>query len=270
MTTLLRSFLPLLLLLAAIGVAMNTATFAAPASPAPAPGSAPDAKAEQGFALVELFTSEGCSSCPSADALLARLAGDAHKSGQNVHCLSFHVDYWDRLGWKDPFSDAAYSRRQEEYARVLKIRGPYTPQMVVNGAREFVGSDRPIAEQAIEEGLSRPAAVPIELSVVAEEKTIAVECKLHKDVPVGAVLCVAWAQGNAYSSPDRGENGGRKLRHVNVVRDFRVIELKVPFEGKLTLKRPDPRDGVVVAFVQEGKTGRVIGVAAKPVLTEKP
>src|SRR5207344_36570 len=94
--------------------------------------SAPTAPPDHGIALVELFTSEGCSSCPRADALLERLAADAATSGRPVYCLSFHVDYWDHLGWKDRFSSAAFTERQGEYAKRLGATSLYTPQMVVN------------------------------------------------------------------------------------------------------------------------------------------
>src|SRR5439155_1000874 len=101
-----------------------------------------------GFALLELFTSEGCSSCPPADALLARLASEARRSGRRVYALSFHVDYWDRLGWKDRFSSAAFTQRQGDYARRFRLASLYTPQLVVNGAQEIVGSDAPRVEVA--------------------------------------------------------------------------------------------------------------------------
>ena len=94
------------------------------------------------FAVVELFTSEGCSSCPPADNLLGEIVKDAQKGQQRVYCLSFHVDYWNSLGWRDPYSDPAFSRRQREYARAFESVQVYTPQMVVNGSTGFVGSDR--------------------------------------------------------------------------------------------------------------------------------
>src|SRR5579859_6695441 len=111
-------------------------------------GMAPAAK---GFAVVELFTSEGCSSCPAADALVATVQKE--DKDLPVYILSFHVDYWDRLGWKDAFSDAAYSDRQREYARWLRLSSVYTPQVVVNGHQEFVGSDAVKLREAISNGL---------------------------------------------------------------------------------------------------------------------
>jgi hypothetical protein len=93
------------------------------------------------FAVVELFTSEGCSSCPPADRLLARIADEAAHSGQPVYALAFHVGYWDRLEWSDRFADPAFSRRQERYAAALGMPAVYTPEMIVNGRASFVGSD---------------------------------------------------------------------------------------------------------------------------------
>src|SRR5262245_18067196 len=95
------------------------------------------------FALVELYTSEGCSSCPPADALLSKLVDAARRDGSRVFALAFHVDYWNRLGWRDPFSDPAFSERQSMYAKSFEPR--YTPQMVVNGVQSFVGSDERLA-----------------------------------------------------------------------------------------------------------------------------
>ena len=109
-----------------------------------------------GFAVVELFTSEGCSSCPPADKLLGQIDERARADGSRVFPLAFHVDYWNHLGWTDPFSSEASSNRQRDYGRALHLESIYTPQMIVNGEREFVGSNGEIAEKAVSEALSRP------------------------------------------------------------------------------------------------------------------
>ena len=93
------------------------------------------------IAVIELFTSQGCSSCPSADKLLAQTLSDAKRDNKLIIALSFHVDYWNRLGWTDPFSDKKYSQRQSDYASAMQLRSVYTPQMIVNGSTEFVGSN---------------------------------------------------------------------------------------------------------------------------------
>src|SRR5215471_15651099 len=110
--------------------------------------------------MVELFTSEGCSSCPPADALLAELA-----TRPALLALSFHVDYWDRLGWKDPFSSAAATRRQDRYARLLGLAAVYTPQIVVDGHWQAIGSDRDAVAQALAEARQAAAAVPMTLAL---------------------------------------------------------------------------------------------------------
>ena len=115
------------------------------------------------FAVVELFTSEGCSSCPPADDLLGEIVKDAQKGQQRVYCLSFHVDYWNSLGWRDLYSDPAFSRRQLEYAMAFKSDQIYTPQMVVNGSTGFVGSDRTPRKQ-IDAALKQPVRAAVKLS----------------------------------------------------------------------------------------------------------
>ena len=214
----------------------------------------------QGFALVELFTSEGCSSCPPADELLAQLADEARRSGDAVYCLSFHVDYWDSLGWKDPYSDPAFTGRQADYARFLGVRGPYTPQMVINGSDQFVGSGAAQARKSIRAFLARKAAVALTLTTAAGERTITVDWKLA-GAPTGALLHLAWAQAEGHSSPDRGENAARKLRHVQVVRVFRTVELGPEFAGSVTLTPPSVDGGSVIGFVQDARTGKILAAA---------
>src|SRR5436305_253879 len=114
---------------------------------------------ENGIAVVELFTSEGCSSCPPADELLSDLKTSMR--GKNIFLLAFHVDYWNYLGWNDRFSDAAFSKRQSHYADVLHAE-VYTPQMIVNGQKVFVGSKRSEAEDAIADALKNPTTIKIQ------------------------------------------------------------------------------------------------------------
>lgn len=201
--------------------------------------------------LVELFTSEGCSSCPPADALLERLDKDA-----NVIVLSEHVDYWNDIGWRDPFSDARYSERQSRYADRFKGQGVYTPQMVVDGSREFVGSDARAADAAIR--TARPK-VPVQLQ---SDGSGGVRVSIAESANSGDVL-IAFARNEAASAVSAGENRGRKLHHVAVVREIRTAgELKpgAQFEKRITLPA-DPANLRVIAWVQEHGQGRVLGVA---------
>ena len=213
--------------------------------------------AGDGIAVVELFTSEGCSSCPPADALLGEIVKDAERSGRRVYCLSMHVDYWNRLGWKDPYSDATYSRRQRVYGKRMKLRGVYTPQMLVNGTEQFVGSDRGKATQAINAALAQKVSASVELAAKVDGHKVNVSYKVAGVVD-DAVLCVAYVQKHAVSHPDRGENGGRKLEHFNVVREFQIVKLDGAGEGELTLTRPNDAAGQVIGFVQKAD-GRIAG-----------
>jgi hypothetical protein len=114
-----------------------------------------EAMSQKPFALVELFTSEGCSSCPPADELLSSVKNNALKNGQNIITLSYHVDYWNKLGWKDPYSKHQYTVRQENYSRVIPGKEMYTPQAIVNGEYAFVGSNKTAMKENIEKGLRK-------------------------------------------------------------------------------------------------------------------
>src|ERR1700748_300945 len=115
----------------------------------------------KGFAVVELFTSEGCSSCPPADAVVAKLQKES--AGKPIYILAYHVDYWNHLGWKDVFSDADYSKRQRDYAKTLNISSVYTPQIVVNGKTELVGSEEEALHNAIKSALQKDALAQLTL-----------------------------------------------------------------------------------------------------------
>lgn len=215
-------------------------------------------------AVVELFTSEGCSSCPPADALLGDLAAEARDRRLPVYCLAFHVDYWDRLGWKDPFSSAAYSDRQWAYARSTNSTDVYTPEMIVNGTERFVGSDRARAARAIEAALARPAEARVELRPLPEDGAAAQTTRGATSpvarfgfsvfgAPSTAVLRVAAVEGGLVSHVARGENSGRVLRHENVVRAFLTVPLKDRTEGTIAVPIPRAAAGqrtAVIAFVQ--------------------
>lgn len=208
-------------------------------------------------AVVELFTSEGCSSCPPADRLLRDLAarGDAR-----LFPLAFHVDYWNRLGWRDPFSDAAYSRRQRAYARAVGSGRVYTPQMIVNGQREFVGSRRGEAERAIQHALDAPSRATVELTASVTSRTVTVDYGVS-NAPKDAVLHLALVQREAEQDIPRGENAGRTLRHANVVRAFETVPAAT---GRQVLALPDDlaaENAAVIGYAQDPATMEVIGAA---------
>jgi hypothetical protein len=222
--------------------------------------------------LLELFTSEGCSSCPPADRLLELLDQQQPVPGADLIVLSEHVDYWDRLGWKDPFSSPLFSARQQEYSYRLHGEGVYTPQLVVDGRFGFVGSDGHEAAAAIQEAIHDPK-IPIAISNVSRDRN---QLTAHVEVP-GAhqslsggrgILYLALADNRAESHVVRGENAGRALTHVGVTRVLKrvdTLDLGVDTARDITLAI-QPEVGVngsrLVAFIQDIKTGRVLAVKA--------
>ncbi|MCG5470841.1 DUF1223 domain-containing protein [Micromonospora sp. LAH09] len=217
-----------------------------------------------GFAVVEMFTSQGCSSCPPAEELLTEIERDARERGQPVFGLGFHVDYWDYLGWADQFADAAYTARQEAYARAFGSGRLYTPQMIVNGTDEFVGSDRRRAAGAIDSALTTTATTTLTLSASdVGGPRVTLDYRVDQP-PEGAVLNVAIVQRGLDSEIARGENAGRTLRQDNVVRAFTSVGADAE-GGRMELVVPpdlDPRSATVVGYVQESGNGAVIGATA--------
>ena len=198
--------------------------------------------------LVELFTSEGCSSCPPADRLLQQL------DPQTI-VLSEHVDYWDHLGWRDPYSSHAFTERQETYARLFGIDGPYTPQMVVDGAAQFVGSDAHRAAEEIDKAGRRPRT---DLHLVRTASGVHVE--VANAAGAGDVM-LALADDSDASQVRAGENKGRNLQHVAVVRSLRKIgSVKRGGSFATDLDLPGSAQRVVV-FVQESGQARISGAA---------
>src|SRR5580693_1379536 len=171
--------------------------------------------------LLELFTSEGCSSCPPADALLAELAGRS-----DVLALSFHVDYWDRLGWKDPFSSPDATRRQHGYADLLGLATVYTPQTVVDGRWQAVGSDRSEVEQAL--GSSRHNRDDVSIALAVDHGRAQITLGQGGGGVAATLLLIGFDRRHV-SAVARGENGGRTLSYVDVVRS---IEEVAPFDGR--------------------------------------
>lgn len=188
-----------------------------------------------GFALLELFTSEGCSSCPPADALLAQLVREAAGARQPVYALSFHVDYWNNLGWRDPFSRADAASRQRAYAAALGERSVYTPELVVNGREAFNGSNQARARGSIREALKREPRTRLTLHAQAQGDRVQLQFAVQGTRFPRAVLHVALVQDEARSHVTRGENEGRALHHVMVVREFRSLNYAEIAAGKTTL-----------------------------------
>jgi hypothetical protein len=216
----------------------------------------------KGFAVVELFTSEGCSSCPPADKLAA--ATLTEYAGRDVYILAFHVDYWNRLGWKDIYSSHDWSARQENYEGKLGLDGAYTPQVIVNGKTQFTGSDSRALHAAINIGLASnaPNAILLKSSHTASS-SIDIAYTLTGSVN-GKQLLVALVQKNAISNVKSGENAGHLLKHVNVVRGLQTVALGTKTAGHLTLDIPvglSMQDCTTIAFLQ-GADGGITAASA--------
>ncbi len=265
--------LALTVLAGMLGIAMYAFGFRAPSATAPAnpvltatalssqSGSMEGELTSKPFVLVELFTSEGCSSCPSADRNLEKIAAQAKATGQNIYTLSYHVDYWDYLGWKDPYAAKQFSDRQRTYAQQFKSSRIYTPQMVVNGQTEFVGSNKKSSQQAIERALQTKTKTAISVKSFVKNNTVSVHWKtagLGKDDQVQ----IALVQNTGQQKVSRGENARRTLTHVNVVRAHKTIA-SPGAQGRLEFSLPtglSAEDCHVFAFVQ---TPKAVAAAAK-------
>ncbi len=231
-------------------------------------GAAPPAGAGGRAVLVELFTSQGCSSCPPADALLKSLADE----GAAVVPLAYHVDYWDQLGWPDPFGDERWTARQEGYAAAMGAGRMYTPQLLFDGRDLGVGTSKARARAAIEAAARQPEAVALELAV--ERRADVLEVEVGTRWADGAErssvsLMVAVTSGGHLTKVSRGENTGRTLRGDFVVRDFtracrREAKDRRPCRATLSLAGVERPDEVqVVAFAQDPGSWRVLGVTTR-------
>jgi hypothetical protein len=253
-------FLPVIALLTNISMLAPSSTTTAQTS-----------KADRTPVLVELFTSEGCSSCPPADALLAKLDHIQPVAGAEIIVLGEHVDYWDELGWHDRFSSHQYTERQSQYSSRLHFDSVYTPQMIVDGTDQFVGNDSAHALRAIQHA-AQTSKLPLTLSrpvvdgnrISATVSTTAPPAQLHGD------LYAALVDPTDTTDVRRGENGGRQLQHVGVVRVMQRIgslkDLGAPREFGLNAPPGAvPASMRVVVFAQSGGQGAVVGATSTSV-----
>jgi hypothetical protein len=221
--------------------------------------------------LVELFTSEGCSTCPPADKLLADLDQNQPIKGVQIIALSEHVDYWNRLGWKDPFSSAEFSKRQLGYREAFGLKDVYTPQVIVDGRTEFVGGKLATAREAIIQAAGSPKAtlrLAIKLSA-SRSVTLTMQVENLPEVAAGdtADVMLAITESNLLSNVTKGENAGRKLIHSAVTRKLlrigsvtnKTFNAEKTFELDSAWNRANLK---AVTFVQERLSRRVLGAAA--------
>jgi hypothetical protein len=239
-------------------------------SHAASPGSSINATPSS-VAIVELFTSEGCSSCPPADALLGQINLKQTDSGQLIVGISEHVTYWNNLGWKDPYSLAVFTDRQSVYASRLSPEGSYTPQMVLNGRDQFVGSDASALERALRNDARREH---LGLRIVSSAPTTeGIDVKFaftgnpSKPLDIIAVL----ADNTDRSNVLRGENSGRQLQHVSVARSMsRVATVRADGEHSVHISFPEgflSSGGTghhLILFAQEQRQGAILGATTMP------
>ena len=215
------------------------------------------ADSDQPFAVVELFTSEGCSSCPPAENYLNELA--VQTESQRIMPLAFHVDYWDYLGWRDPYAQKAFTQRQRRYARDLHPNRVYTPQMIVNGRHVFVGSDRDSGGIKINRELKRQPKVDLSVKV-QKGNTGSLTINYQSQANAKHVLNVALVSNGHNSHVKAGENRGRRLQHENVVRVFKERALKQA-SGQIELQLPQGMkqdDSRIIAYVQDTKSRQIL------------
>ncbi|CAN5286476.1 hypothetical protein BH20ACI1_BH20ACI1_06610 [soil metagenome] len=186
--------------------------------------------------LVELFTSEGCSSCPPADKVLTKLEKEQPNSDAEIITLEMHVDYWNYLGWKDEFSIPHFGQRQGGYASFFGLDSNYTPQMVVDGQREFVGSNYKNAANAIAEAVKNPkAAVEISVEISAKKinfKIKSADISKHDE----SYIWLAVTEDDLANNVRRGENAGRTLSHTSVVREMKLIGNLLPADKNFNIE----------------------------------
>jgi hypothetical protein len=252
-------------------LALGVAAFFASAVPSAV---AADTSTKQPHVLVELFTSEGCSSCPPAEALLQQWDASQPLPGTEMIVLSEHVDYWDHDGWKDPYSSPSITDRQDAYVRAMGLSSPYTPQMILDGTTELHLTDQNQLRQAFDKAAASPE-VPVVIGKTAASPGV---LQAHVEVDGsaathGADIFAVVALDHAQTQVTKGENNGRLLTHVAVVQQIEKIgklEKGKSLSKDIDLKlKPgtDPKNLRLIVFVQEPGPGRVIGVAQEK-LTE--
>jgi hypothetical protein len=213
-------------------------------------------KDNDGFALIELFTSEGCSSCPPADAILEEV--QKKYSDKNVLVLSYHVDYWDKLGWKDIFSDASFTQRQEYYSTIFRLNTIYTPQVVVNGSKEFIGSNKSKLISSIEEQLNEKSAVSIKLNAIQHtEGKIDVQYSAEGTDAKKEQAILVLIQKMATNEIKKGENKGRTLHHINIVKNIFYLPLKEKTTNFTIPAGFSKEDFSVAGFIQDKRSGKI-------------
>ena len=258
---------------AAVLVALSAATPRNAAIDSPCVPQESSTTAARKPVIVELFTSEGCSTCPPADALLMHLETDQPISGVQVIAIEEHVDYWNQQGWNDPFSSSEWTQRQVDYVSKFKLPSPYTPQMVVDGETQIVGGREGETQDAIRQAAQQQQAqVTLTPGKPSPDGSERVEVRIDNLSALGNASALVWlavTEKSLQSSVNAGENAGKDLRHASVLRVLRkvgTVDGKSPSftaSPELKLKSNWNRDNLtIVAFAQDKRTWHILGAAA--------
>lgn len=219
------------------------------------------------FAVVELFTSEGCSSCPPAEKVLHQLVDEQLKTKLRVFVLAWHVDYWDYLGWPDGFAAAAHTQRQKDYAAAMSSTKVFTPQMLLNGASNLQATNISLVGAAIQGALQQASSVSVTVWAGSATSSGGVTTELRvnhkvKNAPAGADLLVALVERGLSTAVKAGENAGKTLKHENTVRAFAAAKASA---GQVTLKLPlgvKLDNCSLIGLVQDATSMKVLGATA--------
>lgn len=215
---------------------------------------------KKGFALLELYTSEGCSSCPPADELSGKIQNEL--KDKNVYVLAYHVDYWDKQGWKDIFSNATYTQRQYDYAKFMGKDPIYTPQVIINGKIDYVGSQETSLRNGIKSALVKPALANVSLETNQNDTNLSVNYNVE-GTSKNSRLFIAVVQKEAKSNVKRGENANRVLLHYQIVRQLQSVDLNKVKKGTANVHLPknfNAQDFEIIGFVQDMNSGAILGV----------
>ncbi|MEO8087613.1 MAG: DUF1223 domain-containing protein [Bacteroidota bacterium] len=219
-------------------------------------------QAPKPFAVVELFTSEGCNTCPPAEKLFSEMKADAEKNHKNIFFLEYHVDYWNKLGWKDPYSNFPNTLRQKNYVSVLNEESLYTPMMIVNGSTSFTGSDAEKAKSATAAAIVTEESLQLKVKIDSIANDTLFVSYHTSNADKNYFIRIAVTEDKLSSSITKGENSGKTLTHDNVVRIFFSGEVKsLSAQLKVPLKKIIPNKNCeLVSFIQQKQTMKILAV----------
>ncbi len=221
------------------------------------------------FVILELFTSQGCSSCPAADKILNNIAVKSYKHKQRIITLEYHVDYWNKLGWKDPFSKKKFTKRQQKYVNRFDLKYLYTPQIVINGKFQMNGSDKDKIIKTMHKEIQKDSNVQIILSTskLKNGKQININYFAKGSTTLNHIN-FALVESSIKTKILRGENNGSILEHQSVVKEFKKVLMEDGVKGSILLDIPDnavPQNLYLIAFVQNQITQEIIGAERKKI-----